>query len=199
MRIVIDGTVGAGKTTVLIGHSQRDPFNRNFYSFKDMGFTVFSDLIINVIKTMRQQGIEDPSVNWPLFFQLATTLAMEYYFRADSEKISFYDRGIFFLEIMAKRYGYKMPKEYYDFCRMYQYAQPVFIFTPILSLDMTKPHKTDNFQKIYSKSERIKQHQQVIDLYKSYHYEVVEVPIGSNNIYDSVEYRLNFIKEVLSI
>ena len=100
MRIVIDGTVGAGKTTVLIGHSQRDPFNRNFYAFKGMGFTVFSDLIINVIKTMRQQGIEDPSVNWPLFFQLATTLAMEYYFRADSEKISLYDRGIFFLEII---------------------------------------------------------------------------------------------------
>lgn len=199
MRIVIDGTVGAGKTTVLLGASQRDELKRKFVSIKDMGFPVFTDLIIDVIQMMRVQGIRDPSENWELFFRIATQKAISYFEEADSQTISFYDRGILFLEIMAKRYGFEMPKEYYDFCRDHRYDAPVFIFTPVWGIDTTKPHKEDNKQKIYTENDRKMQHQQVIDLYKSYSYEIIEVPLGSSDINESVSYRLNMIKEVLNL
>ena len=45
--------------------------------------------------------------------------------------INFYDRGIYYLEIMAKRYGCTMPSEYDDFCSRFHYDNPVFIFEPI--------------------------------------------------------------------
>lgn len=199
MRIVIDGTVGAGKTTVLMGTSQRDRLKRKFTSLNELGFPVFSDLIIDVIKEMRLQGISDPSENWEYFFYLATQHAIGYYERADLYTINFYDRGIFFLEIMARRYGYSMPQEYYNFCQQNRYDNPVFIFCPIWGIDMTKPHITDNRQKVYTDDERRLQQQQVIDLYKMYNYDVVTVPLGSDNIYESVDYRLNIIKEVLGL
>lgn len=199
LRIIIDGTVGVGKTTVLVGSSQRDKLKRKFTSIKDFGFPVFSDLVIDVIREMRAQGIQDPSQNWNYFFNLATQHAIAYYKSADVHTVNFYDRGIFFLEIMAKRYGCDMPQNYYDFCQHNRYDAPVFIFCPIWGIDMTKPHEMDNRGKIYTDSERKLQQQQIIDLYKKYGYEIVEVPLGSNNIYESVDYRLKKIKEVLGL
>lgn len=199
MRVVIDGTVGAGKTTVLMGKSQRDRLNRRFSGFKDMGYPVFSDLVIDVIKEMRMQGIEDPSNNWEMFFSIATQHAIHYYEAADPHTINFYDRGIFYLEIMANRYGYRMPKVYYDFCFQHRYDMPIFIFCPIWGIDMTKPHEEDNRQKVYSVQERALQHKQVIDIYKSHSYDIIEVPLGSENVYESVAYRIDFIKKRLGL
>ena len=199
MRIVIDGTVGAGKTTVLIGTSQRDRLKRRFISLKDMGFSVYSDLVIDVIKEMRIRGLQDPSENWKLFFEIATNHAIEYYENADVNSINFYDRGIFFLEIMAKRYGYSMPPKYFEFCHQNRYDSPVFIFEPVWGIDMTKPQETDNRQKIYTERDRRLQHQQVIDLYKAYNYDIIEVPLGSDNINESVDFRLKIVKEVLGL
>lgn len=199
MRVVIDGTVGAGKTTILKGRSQRDKHNRKFASIEELGFPVFGDLIIDVIRQMRMQGINDPSENWELFFYNATQHAIEYYEKANPNTINFYDRGILYLEIMAKRYKSHLPKEYYDFCKYNRYDMPIFIFCPILGIDMTRPHKEDNWQKIYTDYDRKLQHQQVMELYKFYNYEVIEVPLVSCDINESVDFRIKMIKEVLGL
>lgn len=50
MRIIIDGTVGAGKTTLITGNSQRDVEHKKYLGLSELGFPVYTDLITNVIK-----------------------------------------------------------------------------------------------------------------------------------------------------
>ena len=105
MRIIIDGTVGCGKTSVILGESQRDSEHKRFLGLADLGYPVFTDLVINVIKHMRNSGINDPSQNWDIFFKIAVQHCINNYNNANVGTINFYDRGIYYLEIMAKRYG----------------------------------------------------------------------------------------------
>lgn len=199
MRIIIDGTVGAGKTTLLTGKSQRDAEHKKYLGFSELGFPVYTDLITNVIKKLRERGISDPSLDWNLFFDVAVEHCILNYNSASNNTINFYDRGIFFLELLAKRYDQQLPQSYFDFCKDNFYDNPVFVFEPILSIDMTRPHETDNKQKCYTVEERIYQHHDVIELYKKWGYDVIEVPLGSNNPDDSNIFRLNFIKKVLNL
>ncbi len=200
IRIIVDGTVGAGKTTVLRGTSQRDPLHRVFPSFSKLGFPVFGDLIIRVIDEMRKMGISDPSEDWPLFFKMATALGISFFENAKPDTINFYDRGIYFLEIMAKRYGQTMPSEYYSFCDSNRYDTPVFVFEPLLNLDMTHPHDEDNRQKVYTKEDRIRQHSAVIDLYHDHGYnQLVLIPVYSDSVTESVNMRIKRMMEVLGI
>ncbi len=199
MRIIIDGTVGAGKTTLITGNSQRDVEHKKYLGLSELGFPVYTDLITNVIKELRDRGISDPSLDWNLFFDVAVKHCISNYNSASNNTINFYDRGIYFLELLAKRYDQQLPQSYFDFCKDYLYDNPVFIFEPILSIDMTHPHETDNKQKCYTVEDRIRQHRDVIDLYKKWGYDVIEVPLESNNPNDSNIFRLNFIKKVLNI
>ena len=148
---------------------------------------------------MRGRGISDTSLNWNLFFDLAVKQCILNYNSALNNTINFYDRGIFFLELFAKRYEQQLPQLYFDFCKNHFYDNPVFVFEPILSIDMTHPHVTDNKQKCYTIEDRIRQHHDVISLYKKWGYNVIEVPLGSNNPNDSNNFRLNFIKNILNI
>lgn len=148
---------------------------------------------------MRDNGISDPAEDWEIFFKLAVQHSIKYYNDAYPNTINFYDRGIFYLEILSKRYNCKLPNEYYKFCSEHRYDNPVFILKPIISLDMSVPHDTDNKQKTYSLQERIEQHEQIIQLYKFYNYKVVEVPLMFDTPWKSVNYRLSKIKEVLGI
>lgn len=134
-----------------------------------------------------------------MFFDVAVKHCISNYNSASNNTINFYDRGIYFLELLAKRYDQQLPQSYFDFCKDYLYDNPVFIFEPILSIDMTHPHETDNKQKCYTVEDRIRQHRDVIDLYKKWGYDIIEVPLESNNPNDSNIFRLNFIKKVLNI
>ena len=197
MRIIIDGTVGAGKTTLIIGSSQRDPKKERYPALSDGGYPTFTDMIARVIRMMRNNGLSGPEQDWDSFFEIAVDRCMDDYNKADENTINFYDRGIYFLEVVANRYNQKLPQKYYDFCKEHRYVDPVFIFEPILSIDMTKPHETDNKQKVYTLEQRIQQHNMILNLYKRNGYKVVEVPLKSENPYENNLYRLNFIKETL--
>ena len=198
-RIVIDGAPGSGKTSLLTGMSQRDESMKKFVCLKAAGYTVFNDLIISIIDQMRKKDIKDPSDDWNMFFELAIDRAIDFYESAETDLINFYDRGIFYLEILSKRYGCELPKRYFDFCEKNRYDDPIFVLNPILSIDMTKPHKTDNMHKVYSIEDRLLQHQQIVELYKKYGYEVVEIPLFGNDLNESTQQRLAKIKEKLRI
>lgn len=199
MRIVLDGTVGAGKTTLIAGISQRNPSAVRLSGLADLGCPIFTDWIIDVIADMRKIGFDDPSDNWNLFFDMAFEKGVMYYEQAVSHKINFYDRGIIFLEVMAKRYNICLPKKYFDYCAIHRYDNPVFILEPILSISLLEPHPTDNRQKIYTREQRIKQHKYTIDLYKRWGYDVIVLPLTNNSIVESHKYRLNLIKRTLGI
>jgi len=92
-----------------------------------------------------------------------------------------------------------MPSEYDDFCSRFHYDNPVFIFEPIKSLDMTHPHSTDNKQKVYTWEDRVRQHHEIVKLYEKKGYETVIVPLKSDDPYRSNDYRVRFIKERLGI
>lgn len=199
MRIIIDGTVGAGKTTLIIGSSQRDPEKKKYPGLSEMGYPAFTDMMTRVIRTMRKNGFSDPEQDWNAFFEMAVDRCIDDYDKAEENTFNFYDRGIYFLEVVASRYRQKLPQRYYDFCDKYRYDDPVFIFEPILSIDMTKPHETDNKQKVYTVEQRIQQHNVILNLYKKNGYKVIEVPLRSENPYENNLYRLNFIKKTLGI
>lgn len=54
--------------------------------------------------------------------------AIKFYESAMPNLISFYDRGIYFLEYTAKKYNGKMSDKYYNFVQKHKYDEPVFIF-----------------------------------------------------------------------
>ena len=199
MRIVLDGTVSAGKTTLISGISQRNPSAKRLEGLADLGFPIFTDWITDVIADMRRIGYEDPSENWKLFFDMALEMSITNYEKAVPGTINFYDRGIHFLEIMAKRYCVQLPQKYYDFCLGNRYDNPIFILEPLLLVEVITPYITDNRQKIYTREQRIQQHQEAIDLYKKWGYEVVVLPISKDSPEKCQEFRLNLIKEVLGI
>ena len=200
MRIVIDGTVGSGKTTILRGESNRDSLHRKFQCFQDDGFPVFGDLITNVIAEMRSMGIPDPRHDWKQFFERVTQLGIQYYNNAKPDTINFYDRGIYYLEIMANRYDQKMPDLYYDFVSSFKYDEPIFLFEPIPSLSMLNPHPEDNEQKVYTLSERYVQQGTVWSIYERYHYKnIISVPIYSDDIKESIQMRIGKMRSALGL
>lgn len=199
MRIIIDGTVGAGKTTLITGMSQRDIQKKKYPGISDLGYPVFTDMMASVIRTMRADGISDPAQDWPLFFEIAVNRCVSDYNRAEKNQINFYDRGIYFLEVMAELYNQKLPERYYEFCETNRYDNPVFIFEPILSIDMTKPHEMDNKQKVYTVEQRMQQHYQIMKIYEEKGYNVIIIPLKSEDPYENNIYRLNLIKKKLGL
>ena len=199
MRIIIDGTVGSGKTSIIRGISQRDPEGKKFPSLTDLGYPIFSDMVISVISEMRQMNIPDPSENWDLFFTIGVRNCIRDYHAAPPNTLTFYDRGVYYFEILARKYKCKLPDTYYDFINTCRYDEPVFIFEPIVGLDMSKPHSSDNKQKVYSLNDRINQHHEIIQLYKHYGYETIVVPTMYDDPWLSADYRMSVIKEVLGL
>lgn len=199
-RIIIDGAPGAGKTTLLTGMSPRDELKRETTSITSWGYTVFCELITQTISNMRQNGIGDPTQDWGMFFNLAVDLAIDYYRKAETNLISFYDRGIFYLEIMAERLGCidNLPKKYFEFINENRYDDPVFIMHPILSHKVT-PHKGDSKARIYTNEERVAQHSKIVSLYKKYGYRVIELPVYMDDFDDNIKKRLSIIKKEIGI
>lgn len=199
MRIVLDGTVSAGKTTLITGISQRNPNAKRLEGLVDFGFPIFTDWIVDIIADIREMGYEDPRENWELFFEMALEKSIINFENALPNTINFYDRGINFLEIMAKRYKVHLPQKYYDFCSRYRYDDPVFILEPVLSIELVTPHSTDNQQKIYTRQERIQQHYDTVDLYKKWGYKVIVLPLVGDTPEENQKFRIKRIKEVLGI
>ncbi len=188
MRVVIDGTAGCGKTTFLQGETESAFEKKNFWCMKDLGYEIFGELIRGTIE-IRKKKAEDPFSDWNDFFDIALNRGADFYNQAQNvSSIYFYDRGIPYLKIMASRYEYEIQKKYYDYCEKYRYDCPIFVFEPVASYDDMRNQKANPVRKKgYSYKERQIQHKEVISLYKSLGYEVVEVPVfldgnpGENN------------------
>jgi len=210
-RIIFDGCPGAGKTTLLTGKSQRDIYNREFRGLNASGYSVFTDLVNASLKEMRERCGNmtiQPTDDWKLFFECATDRAIKYYEAAKPDLISFYDRGIFYLEIMAEKNNCidQLPDRYYSFIQNYRYDDPVFIVHPIYGIEI-KPQEGDSKTRVFTDEERKKQHEKIIALYKRYKYKIVYLPapthpdaLNNNDmIRENVHSRLGIVNEKLGI
>lgn len=202
-RIVIDGTAGCGKTTFLTGSSTIHPDEPHYECIKDLGYSVFSELIRGSIRIKKAKG-EDPFSDLGDFFNICIDRALEFFHQAelsgDDGKVFFYDRGLPYIKIMSERYGYKMQDEFYEICKTHRYDSPVFVFAPIRSHDMRFPKPNEDKGKGYTLEERLKQHQYVMETYKEFGYSVVEVPVfDDGNIILNNQRRLALIREYVDI
>ena len=203
-RIIIDGPPGAGKTTLLAGKSDRDDMgNREFIgSFEESGYTVFGGLINDSIQEMRKKSGNlnmQPADDWGMFFKFAVARAIKSYKEAKPDLISFYDRGIHFLEIFANLGGYEgdLPDEYYKFVNdpKNRFNDPVFIFQPIPGYTVS-PRPGDASIRNYTFEQLQELYQKIVELYRDkYRYQVVEIeaPTDPNiiNSTDEVQKYLN--------
>lgn len=210
-RIVLDGSPGGGKTTLLSGTSQRDIYNREFKGINKSGYTVFGNLINASIEDMRRKSANksiQPPDDWKLFFECATDRAIKYYEAAKPDLITFYDRGIFYLEIMAERNNCKemLPEKYFSFINENRYDDPIFIVHPILGIEI-KPLEGDSKTRVFTDDERIEQDKKIVALYKRHRYRVIEIPSPDSPdlirnfevVNNSVNDRLSIIKKELGL
>ena len=64
---------------------------------------------------------------------------------------------------------------------------------------MTKPHEMDNKQKVYTVEQRMQQHYQIMKIYEEKGYNVIIIPLKSEDPYENNIYRLNLIKKKLGL
>lgn len=198
MRIVVDGTLGAGKTTFLTGTSPSWGSRSKFPNVRDLGYRVFSELIRGTVDERRKFGA-DPFDDWGAFFALAQCRAEEQYADGAGEEISFYDRGLPFLGVMASRYGYRMPDAYFRSTANHQYDSPVLIFEPIIETDYTHPRQGEVRASIFTLEERLQQHADTIAAYEQLNYEIVRIPVFKGTMEESIQRRFEFVRDLLGL
>lgn len=197
MRIVIDGTLGSGKTTFLSGTSPAEP-DRRYPSIADLGYPVFAELIRGTVDE-RLKKTSNPFDDWDDFFRIAIERAEDQYLAGAGHSYAFYDRGLPFLGVMAGRYGVPLPQRYYDACESLRYDDPVFVFLPVESIDYGSPRPGEIRASTFSLEERISQHDQTVEAYGALGYQIELVPILDPDKERCILRRLEFVKREVGL
>lgn len=103
MRIVIDGAHGSGKSTFLNGIKNET----NIPSIKQMGQTIFSDLIGKSFFQGRQRKIVPPKdqKDWDKLFYLIVKNGIQQYNAGKGSNLFWYERGLHYAKVIAKMDG----------------------------------------------------------------------------------------------
>ncbi len=191
-RYILDGTVGGGKTTLLSGVSTVDARKQRYPSLSDFGFDIRGGVIRKTISELHLKG-KAPFSHLEDFFAIALELEIKEFESAKQGEITFYDRGLPFQKILAENHNYKLPFDYNNYFEIFRYDSPVFIIDPITSFDMSKPLLGEEPEKIFPLEKRLIHHQKVIELYSQLGYDILIVPVLSDDILENISLRLKFI------
>lgn len=198
-RIIIDGTVGSAKTTCILGVSTADRMGKKYPCIADYGYSVSGEAIRSALATLRSSQI-NPFDDFDVFFDLILEVSVEMYEKACNRKITFFERGIPYMGLLADYFGYKIGSKYCDYCEKFRYSSPIFILKPILSFDMTVPAHGEEPRKVYTLEQRLSEHEKVKELYKNLGYDVIEIPVFTeDNIAENNLMRINMIMECLEL
>ena len=195
MRIVIDGTAGCGKTT-FISCNFLDPVRKqcsaNVFNLSLMGYKVFTEMVQESVEELKRIGEYPPNSvkRWNILFNIILRNGIKHYEEGANYNISWYDRGLPFLISFAKHNGQVLPKSIVDVVDKYRYDY-VFAFDPIVSFDLSKDNN-GKFRKL-TVEDRLIDHESIIQSYEELGYEVVRVPLFSDNLTINFEKRLQFI------
>ncbi|MFM2229103.1 MAG: hypothetical protein RL607_361 [Bacteroidota bacterium] len=168
--IVITGGPGTGKTTII-------------NQMVAMGHLCYPEISRQITLEAREQGIEQLFLEKPLLFsELLLEGRKKQYFSAKDEEENrvFLDRGIPDILAYMHYIGDAYPAFFDQACREHLYTK-VFILPPWEAIYQSDEARYENFEQ----AQLIYKHLQ--ETYRSYGYDLVEVPVGS------VEERIDFI------
>lgn len=197
--IIIDGTVGSAKTTCILGVSTSARLGYKYPCIAAEGYPVAGEAIRAALANLRLRGI-DPFSDFDVLFDLILEISVDMYQKASERDITFFERGIPYLKLLADYFGYTIGNKYYEYCEIYKYSSPIFVFAPIISFDLTSPVPGDEPRKIYTLEQRLSEHDKVMRIYKTLGYNVIEVPVFTEeDIAENSIKRISMIKECLKL
>jgi predicted ATPase len=192
-KFVIDGPPGSGKTTLLFGQSDSEeklpcpPKNLSM-----LGFNCLKESAAEAYFELTANNIE-PMSNQEYWFQRIVEMEKEKYLSCKpGNELYFFDRSFHHWVHFRQTIGIKLPDWYDEFNAQARYDDPVFLFSPILSFDLTKTNG-DHRAHVFTKAERLESYRRTLDIYQDLGYRVVEVPVFSDDILENAERRIELI------
>lgn len=173
-RIVITGGPGTGKSTIID-------------LLEEKGYTCHREVSREVIKQEMEKGTDHlPWENVSGFSNLVFDGQTSQYRKAQEGTLNFYDRGI--VDVIAYLKRDKLPTDAIEpLVQHYKYASKVFVTPPWEDIYSTDNERREDFEAMNEI------HNILVDLYKNFGYEVIEVPKGE------AEERVNFILGQLGV
>jgi predicted ATPase len=175
-KVVIAGGPGTGKTS-LINH------------LKTSGFLCYDEISRQVTLQARKDGIAQLFLTEPLLFseKLLEGRTQQFLQAAkESENIVFLDRGIPDVLAYMDHIGDAYPEHFVEACEKYKYDF-IFILSPWQEIFTSDSERYESYE------EAIEIHHHLLDTYKRFGYQLIDVPFGS------LKNRSDFILESLNL
>jgi len=192
-KIVIDGPPGSGKTTLLFGQSDSEKkLPHPPKNLSALGFNCLKESAAQAFFELSEKNIE-PMSNNEYWFQRIVEMEKEKYLSPKLEDaIYFFDRSFHHWIHFRQTLGIKLPDWYDEFNAKVRYDNPIFLFSPILSCDLTKS-SGDKGAHVFTTAERLESYQRTMSIYNDLNYQVIEVPMFSEDIFENTERRIEMI------
>jgi predicted ATPase len=175
-KVVITGGPGTGKTT-LINH------------LKALGFMCFDEISRQVTLQARKEGIEQLFLTQPLLFskKLIEGRTQQFINAAkESETVVFLDRGLpdvlAYMDFIRDPY----PAHFVEVCETHKYDS-IFILSPWQEIFSSDSERYESFE------DAIAIHQNLLETYKRFGYQLIDVPFGS------IKNRTDFMLDSLNL
>lgn len=175
-KVVITGGPGTGKTSII-----------NY--LKDNGYLCYEEISRQITLQARQDGIEQLFLTEPLLFSDKLLEGRTQQFNAaakESENIVFLDRGIPDVIAYMDFIGDTYPQRFMDGCQNNKY-DAIFILAPWQEIFTSDAERYESYE------EAIEIHHHLLDTYKRFGYQLLDVP------FDSVKNRSDFILDSLNL
>ena len=175
-KVVIAGGPGTGKTSI-INH------------LKECGFLCYDEISRQVTLQARKDGIEQLFLTEPLLFsqKLLEGRTQQFIDAAnETENIVFLDRGLPDVIAYMDYIGDVYPKHFVEACENHKY-DAIFILAPWQEIFTSDSERYESYE------EAIEIHHHLLDTYKRFGYQLIDVPFGS------VKNRSDFILESLNL
>ena len=175
-KVVIAGGPGTGKTT-LINH------------LKALGFNCYDEISRQVTLQARKDGIEQLFLTEPLLFseKLLEGRTQQFMDAAkESETVVFLDRGLPDVLAYMDYIGDSYPAHFVASCETHKYDS-IFILAPWQEIFTSDSERYESFE------EAIEIHHHLLETYKRFGYQLIDVPFGS------VKNRSDFILDSLNL
>jgi predicted ATPase len=173
--VVLIGGPSSGKTTLID-------------ALKNNGHTCYPEVSREVIKEAQEQGIEQLFLENPLLFsELLLEGRKKQYNNAINEEANlvFLDRGIPDVLAYMHYIGDAYPAFFDTACKEHKY-NAIFMLPPWEEIYVSDAERYESYE------QAVLIHDHLMETYKKYGYEIIEVPR------DSVENRINFIMKQLT-
>ncbi len=175
-KIVIAGGPGTGKTT-LINH------------LKARGFLCYDEISRQVTLQARKDGIEQMFLTEPLLFskKLLEGRTQQFLDAAkESDSVVFLDRGLPDVLAYMDYIGDTYPDDFVKSCETHQYDF-IFVLAPWQEIFTSDSERYESFE------EAIEIHQHLLETYRRFGYQLIDVPFGS------IKNRADFVLESLNL